>query len=245
MTDPLRLACLDADAPPLFSKQQPDGSRAGYEPEAAALVAAELGRPLEWVCVPWADMLPAVREHRADAVWCGQGIIPSRVAQVDFTRPYAVFDESVLVRRGSGIATPEDLRGRRVAAIAGSVNEALALTFDGALVVPFGGTSDDVYGEMLAALTGGDVDAVVDDDVVFVPLGDHPDYELAFTVATRNRWGVGVAKDRPELLAELDAALGRVIADGRFEQAWRRWMPSLAFPEELRTGSAIRTATTG
>jgi polar amino acid transport system substrate-binding protein len=230
MTVPLRLACLDADAPPLFEKRQPDGSRAGYEPAAAALVAAELGRPLEWACLPWADMLPAVRRHEADAVWCGQGITPSRLEQVDFTRPYAVFDESVLARRGSGIGSADHLHGRRVAAIAGSVNETLALTFDGALVVPFGGTSDDVYGEMLAALSAGEVDAVVDDDVVFVPLGDHPEYELAFTVATRNRWGVGVAKDRPDLLAELDAALARVIVDGRLAEAWHRWIPTLPFP---------------
>jgi polar amino acid transport system substrate-binding protein len=230
MTAPLRLACLDADAPPLFAKQRPDGSRSGYEPEAAALVATELGRTLEWVCLPWAEMLPAVRRHDADTVWCGQGITPSRLEQVDFTRPYAVFDESVLVRRGSGIGSAAGLRGRRVAAIAGSVNETLALSFDGALVVPFGGTSDDVYGEMLAALSAGRVDAVVDDDVVFVPLGDHPDFELAFTVATRNRWGVGVAKDRPDLLAELDAALARVIDDGRLAGAWQRWIPTLPFP---------------
>ena len=54
---------------------------------------------------------------------------------------------------------------------------------------------------MLAALCSRDVDAVVDDDVVFVPLGDTTrDFEVAFTVQTANRWGIAVAKDRPDVL---------------------------------------------
>ncbi|AXI80367.1 substrate-binding periplasmic protein [Peterkaempfera bronchialis] len=230
MTAPLRLACIDSEAPPLFHLADPDGVRRGYEPAVAELLAAELGRPLEWVCLPWAEMIPAVRRGEADAVLCGQGVTPARSALVDFTRPYAVFHESVLVRRGDPVRGPEELRGRRVAAIAGSTNLALAETFDGAVTVPFGGGSDDVFGEMLAALRAGEVDAVVDDDVVFVPLDDHPDFALAFTVRTGNRWALGVAKEHPGRLAELDGALGRITADGRLAEAWARWLPALEYP---------------
>ncbi|GAA5052022.1 polar amino acid transport system substrate-binding protein [Thermocatellispora tengchongensis] len=230
MTEPLRLACIDSDAAPLFHLADAQGVRTGYEPEVGALLAAELGRPLRWVFLPWAEMIPAVQRGEADAVLCGQGVTEARAAQVDFTRPYAVFHESVLVRRGDPVRSPADLRGRRVAAIAGSTNMALAETFAGAVTVPFGGDSADVFGDMLAALRSGEVDAVVDDDVVFVPLGDHPDYELAFTVRTGNRWALGVAKDRPETRAELDAALGRVTADGRLAAAWAKWLPGLDYP---------------
>ncbi|MEU5099913.1 ABC transporter substrate-binding protein [Streptomyces sp. NPDC020996] len=229
---PLRLACLDAEAPPLFTLWSAEHGRLGFEPAVAEILAAELGRPVEWVRVPWDRMIPAVQAHAADAVLCGQGITPARQAQVDFTRPYAVFHESVLVRRGSGITSAQDLAGRRVAAIDGSTNMALAETFDGAVLVGFGSDgSDDVYGDMLAALETGDVDAVVDDDVVFVPLGENdPRFQLAFTVRTGNRWGIGVAKDRPEVHAELDAALARVIEDGRHRAAWDEWLPSLDYP---------------
>ncbi|GAT81924.1 glutamine-binding protein [Streptomyces sp. F-3] len=228
--EPLRLACIDSDAPPLFLPADPVRGRRGYEPAVGELIAAELGRPLEWVYLPWAEMLPAVRNHTVDAVLCGQGITEARRRQVDFTRPYAVFHESVLVRRGDPVTSAADLRGRRVAAIAGSTNMALAETFEGAVTVPFGGDCDDVFGDMLAALKSGEVDAVVDDDVVFVPLGEHPDFDLAFTVRTGNRWGIGVAKDRPDDLKAIDAALGRVIADGRLAAAWAEWIPTLPYP---------------
>lgn len=231
MTDALRLACLDAEAPPLFSLWTPEDGRRGYEPGVAEILAAELGRPVEWVRVPWVDMIPAVQRGDADAVLCGQGITAERQAQVDFTRPYAVFHEGVLVRRGAGICGPEDLVGRKVAAIENSTNMALAQTFTGAEPVPFGAGSDDVYADMLAALLAGEVDAVVDDDVVFVPLGaTHPDYELAFTVQTANRWGIAVAKNRPDTLAEIDVALGRLIESGRLRKVWDEWLPTLDYP---------------
>ena len=231
MSEPLRLACLDADAPPLFSLWSEETGRSGFEPAVADLLAAALGRPVEWVRVPWVEMIPAVQRGDADAVLCGQGITPTRLEQVDFTRPYTVFHESVMVRRGAGVAGPADLVGKRVAAIENSTNMALTETFTGALPVPFGSGSDDVYGDMLAALESGEVDAVVDDDVVFVPLGaSDPRFEIAFTVRTGNRWGVGVAKDRPDLLATIDDALRRVIDDGRHRAAWTEWLPTLDYP---------------
>lgn len=231
MTAPLRLACLDAEAPPLFSLWTAENGRQGYEPGVAAALGAELGRPIEWVRVPWVEMIPAVQRGDADAVLCGQGITAERQAQVDFTRPYAVFHEGVLVRRGSDIHTPADLAGRKVAAIEHSTNMALAETFSGAIPVAFGAGSDDVYGDMLAALLSKEVDAVVDDDVVFVPLGaTHPDFELAFTVQTANKWGIAVAKDRPETLAEINGALGRLIESGRLREVWKEWLPTLDYP---------------
>lgn len=231
--DPLRLVCIDADAMPLFGKSR-DGVREGYEPAAAALVAETLGRALEWVFTPWVGMVDAVDAGEGDAIWCGQTITAERARRVDFTRPYAVFDESLLVRAGSGMRSPGELEGRRIGAIAGSTNMALAETFDGAELVPFGGESDDVFGEMIRALRAGEVDGVVDDDVAFLVLAEDPAFEIAFTVPTRNEWGVAVSKSRPEMRDELDDALAAVIEDGRLAECWQSWLPGLNYPFGVR-----------
>ena len=227
--DPIRFVCIDADAMPLFGKSR-DGVREGYEPAAAALVAESLGRPLEWVFKPWVEMVPAIDAGDGDAIWCGQGITAERRRRVDFTRPYAVFDESLLVLAGSGINSPAELAGKRIGAIAGSTNMALAETFEGAELVPFGGESDDVFGEMIGALRAGELDGVVDDDVAFLAIAKDPDVEIAFTVPTRNEWGVAVSKARPEMRDALDGALAEAIRDGRLAACWESWLPRLAYP---------------
>jgi polar amino acid transport system substrate-binding protein len=224
----LRLACVNPAAP-RFWRPDADGRR-GFEPSVGALLADTLGWDLAWVYLPRAEMLPALDDGRADAVLCGQSIVPTRQAVADFTRPYAVFHESVLVRSGEPVTSPEGLRGKRVAAIAASTNMALAETFDEAVTVPFDGDADDVFGDMLAALRAGDVDAVVDDDVVFVPLAGSAEFDLAFTVKTGNRWGLAVSKSRPSLLDALDEALAAVKADGRLAAAWDEWLPALDYP---------------
>ena len=58
----LTLGCGDLQAPPLFELIQDDGSRLGYEPMAAALVAAQLGFLVDWVPLEWSDFYPALHE---------------------------------------------------------------------------------------------------------------------------------------------------------------------------------------
>ncbi|WP_052668561.1 substrate-binding periplasmic protein [Nitriliruptor alkaliphilus] len=231
MTAPLRVVCADLEAPPLFWTAG-DGDRAGLEPAITRLVAARLEREVEWVYTPWSAFYPAIDAGRGDVVWCGQGITEERQRLVDFTEPYAIFNESVLTRPGAGVAGPEDLVGRRVAAIAGSANMLLARTFTGAEIVGFDGASDDVFGDMLGALRDHVVDAVVDDDVVLVPLDADPAYELAFTVETRNPWGVALPKGS-SLRQPLDDALRAVKADGSLQALWERELPSLPYPFQV------------
>jgi polar amino acid transport system substrate-binding protein len=228
----LTVGCGDLDALPLFGKMDADGHRDGYEPAAAALVAERMGLALRWVPLEWIEFYPALHDGRVDAIWCGQGIIPEREALAAFTRPYAVFDESLVVRPefADRVKGPDDCGGLRIGAIAGSTNMKLTETFPGVVAVPFDGATEDVYGDMIAATRSGDVDGFVDDDVVMVPLDREPDLHLAFTVPTRNRWGIAVRHGEGDLLEAIDGALAAAIADGSLASAWHRWMPDLTFP---------------
>lgn len=236
----LRLICLDLESPPLFTKERPGAPRVGYEVYIATAVAGAAGRELQWIYRPWAEMIPSLLRGEGDAILCGQGVTAERAEIVEFTKPYAVFDEAVLVREGSEIRRPEDLQGRRVLAIDGSTNMALAQKFIGATVIPFAGTGDDVLGDLVAALRSGEVDAVVDDEVALLPLLDSGDLSIAFSVPTRNRWAIAVAPTNPEMHTVIDAALDCAFATGDVERAWRLWMPELTFPFAIRqTGGTL------
>ena len=165
-----------------------------------------------------------------DRIWCGQGITAERSALVDFTDPYAVFGETLVVRADDTARAVEDLAGYRIGAIANSTNEKLARTFPGVEIVGFGG-SGDVFGDMIEATRSGEIDGFVDDDVVNIPLVESdPDFATAFVADTRNRWAVAVAPGDDELRGQINSALAEVIADGSLGAAWKRWMPLLDFP---------------
>ena len=179
----------------------------------------------------WKDFLPSVVDGSVDGVWCGWGSSAERQVIVDFTDPYTVFNESVVMRADSTETTPAELAGLRIGAIADSANMRLARTFEGVDLVPFDGATDDVFGDMIAALRAGAIDGFVDDDVVMVPLGREPDLRLAFTVETRNPWGMGVRKGNGDLRERIDAALAAVKSDGRLRAVWSQWLPDdLEYP---------------
>ncbi len=229
MNKRLQIACASLEAKPLFCTDK-NGKRYGFEPEVAELVFGEADVGFDWVFLPWNDFLPSVAEGRTDGVWCGQGIIPERLEVVDFTDPYAIFNESVVMRAGEAVATHEGLAGKRVGAIANSTNMLLAKTFDKAILVGFDGASDDVFGDMLSALRSGKIDAVVDDDVALIPIAETQDIDMAFTVETRNPWGMAVRKGNDELREVVNTAVASLKKDGRLESCWAKWLPELRYP---------------
>jgi ABC-type amino acid transport substrate-binding protein len=225
----LTLGCADLDALPLFGRADSDGRRDGYEPAVAETLAERLGLELAWTFLAWSDFYPSLDDRRVDGILCGQGITDARRRLADFTAPYAVFDESLVVRADNPASSPEALAGLRIGAIEGSTNMRLAETFPGVRLVSFPGT-EDVFGDMIRALREGTVDGFVDDDVVMVPLGEEPDLRLAFTVPTRNRWGIAVRRENDAVRLALDEALAAAVTDGTLADRWERWLPWLSFP---------------
>lgn len=234
----LRIACIDSEALPLFDLKDEQDNRIGYEPEAASIVFDHIGEDFEWVYLNWEQMLPAVAAGEVDAVWCGQAITDERARQVDFTEPYAIFDETIITRAGSGITDASQLAGLKVGAIANSANMALAETFDGAVLVAFEG--EDVFGAMIEATRSGEIDGFVDDDVVMLPLAEQDDdFEVAFTVKTQNRWAIGVTPGNDALRESINRGLRETIENGRLKEAWQKWIPALEFPLEASKVDAV------
>lgn len=230
ITTPLRVICADLPAPPLFWRDA-QGVRHGYEADVARLLAEKLGRPCDFIYRNWADFYPALDAGEGDILLCGQGISDYRQTLAHFSQPYAIFDEAVMVKQNSSIRSAKDLVGKKVGAIANSLNMALAQTFAGAITVPFSGESDDVMGDMVAALRAGTIDAFVDDDVALVPLADQDDLAIAFVVPSRNAWGIAVSKQvAPDWLDQVDQALAASKQDGSLQRLWEQWLSGLTYP---------------
>ncbi len=225
----LNIVASDFDARPM-SYLTADGQRAGYEPDLARALCKQLGLTPVWHNLPMAEFYTSMATGNYDVVWFNQANTLERQQWVTFTQPYGLFDESVLVQASSPASSPADLAGQRVGGLADSTNIALVNDFPGAIAVPYPG-SDKVLPEMLAALRAGEIDALIDDELVLlVAAAEDPNLRMAFSLPTQARFSIGVAKDKPELSEKLDSALSALIAEGTLAQLWAKWIPWKPFP---------------
>ncbi|MEM8502926.1 MAG: ABC transporter substrate-binding protein [Cyanobacteria bacterium P01_D01_bin.1] len=231
----LNIVASGFDARPM-SYIDESGYRTGYEPELARIVCDRLQLTPVWHDLPMQNFYTSLsagnsaKTETYDAVWFNQAITPERQQQVSFTQPYGLFDEAVLVKQSSLVNAPDQLAGQRVGGLADSTNIALVEGFVGAKAIPYPG-SDKVLPEMLAALRAGEIDALIDDELVLVVAAEEdPDLRLAFTLPTKAPFAIGVSKTQPLLLEKLNNTLSELIADGTLKTLWEKWIPWKPFP---------------
>ena len=89
---------------------------------------------------------------------------------------------------------------------------------------------------MLEALRSGEIDALIDDELVLlVAAEDDPELRLAFSVPTQVPFAIGVSKGEADRLSALNQTLDQLIADGTVAKLWAEW-DSL---ETISTESAL------
>lgn len=214
----LKFICADLDARPLFWTE--DDKRFGFEPEVAQAIAIEMEEELQWVFLKWADFSTYLLSGKADAIMCGSAITPEREKQFLYSKPYAYFNESVLIRSEDHFEKPEDFQGKILGAIHESTNMALAQQWKGCQYRAFDGTSDNVFKEMIDALSNGEIDGVVDDEPAFGGTIQDPKFKIAFTVETKNAWGIAMQKDNLSLKRKIDRALKNIHQNLIHKEIW-------------------------
>ena len=216
----LKFICADLDARPLFWTE--DNKRFGFEPEVAQAIAKEMGEELQWIFLKWADFSTYLLSGKADAIMCGSAITPKRETQFLYSKPYAYFNESVLIRSEDQFEKPENFQGKILGAIHESTNMALAQQWKGCQYRAFDGTSDNVFKEMIDALANGEIDGVVDDEPAFGGTIQDPKFKIAFTVDTMNPWGIAMEHGNDKLQKRINTALEKIISNSIHQNIWNK-----------------------
>ena len=198
----------------------------GFEVDLAAVLAKELGVKARFQQGQW-DRLPLLLGRAADCVINGIELTPDRQRDYHCSRPYFAYSLQLLARRDSPLDTFHTLaapgpKGRwRVGVLTGSAAESVMrsrtdLEVD---VIGYDGTIDS-----LEQVSTGVLDAAVMDDCIFNFYADR--FSRLRTVDRPFAGGfytILTARDSPKLSAAIDAAIGRLIADGRLKSLYDRW----------------------
>jgi polar amino acid transport system substrate-binding protein len=105
-----------------FGFMDENGKPAGYDVDIATEMAKQLGVKLEMVDTTADNRIPNLQTDKVDVVICNFTENPTRAKQINFTLPYVIAGEVLLVRKDSSINGIKDLDGKTVAVVTGSTN---------------------------------------------------------------------------------------------------------------------------
>jgi polar amino acid transport system substrate-binding protein len=211
---------VGSDIPyPPFEQGRP-GEYTGFDVELMEAIAEKIGRAAEFQDTSFETIFRDVAQGKFEAVISAATITEEREQAVDFSNPYYLSEQAVLVKEGSPIQSLEELEGKTVAVQQGTTGQELAKEkIGGAEIRPFPEGPDAVN-----ALKAGTVEAVViDAPVAQNAVEKSGGVEIAEKVPTEEEYGIAVAQGNTELLEEINKGLKEVQDDGTYKKIYEKW----------------------
>lgn len=155
-----------------------------------------------------------------DVVVATMTITEQRKKQIDFTNVYFLAGQSLLVKKGSGIKSIQDLKGKKVSTAKGAVSGKNIKKW-----VPEVNVEEyENYADALTALKSGKVDGLTtDDSILFGMERQNPDLEVVGGQFTKEPYGMGVRKGNHQLKNELNKFIEEIKQNGKYDEIYRKW----------------------
>ena len=193
------------DFPPFESL---DGSEVvGIEVDILQDITGKLGLEMQLEQMDFESVIPGVQAGKFDIGMSGITITADRQKNCDFTQPYFLASQAIVVTPDSDITCKADLEGKTVSVQTGTTAEEYCME-NGYEVLAFAANNDAA-----AALTSGKAAAWVVDNEVGVALAAQQGLVVLDEAMTSEPYAFAFAKDSA-LTAQFDEALGELLADG-------------------------------
>jgi len=218
-----------ADTPP-FGFTDANNTPIGFDIDLAHEVARRwLGdaEAIEFVTVSAADRIPRLAVGDVDLLFAAMPYKRERDAFIDFSQPYFVDGQVLLVREATGINDWASLDNQVVAVIQGAPTSEPLQQVATTLGINIETKLFEAYPQAITALNAGEIDAITGDSITlnqFTRNGDglrivgerlNPDY-----------YAVGLPQADSSLRALINFTLQDMKADGTYDRFYQRWFPA-------------------
>jgi len=171
----------------------------------------------------------------------------NRAKDVSFANTLYVEEVRIAVKANSGITSISQLAGKKVATTTGTTSVQLLRKHEKANGVNF----DEVYGkdhaDSFLLLESGRADAFVMDGSILagnIANSKNPkDYKIVGEVLSTEPIAIMVRKDDPEFLADVNAAIAKIVANGKMPGLWNKWFLAPIPPKNIIVGLELSPAT--
>lgn len=209
---------------PPFEMRGPDNKPDGISVRMAEDLAASLGRPLEIRDVEWNGIIPALQSGKIDAIISSMTRTPEREDAIAFSDGYVTNGLCMLVAKDSTLQSVADLEPgvHKIAVKMATTGHqwARAEMPDLPLI-----TLDDAAACALEVVQG-KVDAFIYDQIsVYQYWKKFEDTTRPILTPIREEtWAIGLRKEDPELLGQVNAFLSAYRIAGKFDELADRYM---------------------
>lgn len=152
-----------------FGYKDKNGKFAGYDVDLANLIGKEIfgeNGKVKFVPVTAADRMMKLFNEDVDMIIATMSITSSRLQLLDFSNPYYIAGQSILVKKGSKIKGLRDLNGKKAIVVFGTSSESsLRAAVPKVSIVGY-----KTYDEAVKGLKQGKADAIVSDDTILIGL---------------------------------------------------------------------------
>ncbi|MEB3197531.1 MAG: ABC transporter substrate-binding protein/permease [Candidatus Sericytochromatia bacterium] len=210
---------LEGGAPYCVSDPKAPDGVGGFETEIGRAIARELGVKGKVVHNAWDGLIPALGRKNFDMAFNGLEVTPDRLQKVIFSRPYYVYTQQIVVRKGTrGIQGLRDLKGKRVGTLGSTVAERL-LKHMGGVDIKIYPSSVQPFDDLLL----GRLDAVLQDLPIAVVYGKREGLAFAGQPFGEGLYAMAFRREDQRLKQAVDAAIGRLIANGELKRILSRY----------------------
>jgi polar amino acid transport system substrate-binding protein len=208
----------DIPYPPFEQGKPPDYT--GFDIELIDAIADRLGVAAKIVDTSFATIFSDQQAGKFDIVASSTTITPARSNRVTFSDPYFDANQSLMVQKGSDLATVDDITSdTTIAAQEGTTGQAYAEDKTDATVQAYA-----AIGTAFNAVQAGQADGVINDFAVSAfALKKYPDLDVVQQIPTGEHYGFPMQQSNTALIDAVNGALGDLIGDGTYESIYQKW----------------------
>lgn len=198
----------------------------GFDIDVAKNLAGSiLGDPnaVEFKQVTASNRIFMLTSDAVDMVIATMTINPKRLEVVDFSQPYYVAGQAIMIPRNSSIKGVKDLNNKKVIIVLGSTSEKnIRMLAPEAVIQGF-----RTYNDAFSALKAGRGEALTtDDSILYGFLESDPNYKILPERYTREPYGIAIKKgaETETLRILIDEALYEMQKNGTLKQIKHKWV---------------------
>ncbi len=204
---------------------QKEGKLVGFDVDIVNAVAKEAGFKVNIEHVGWDPLFVEIKNKRADFGMSAISINDERKKTYDFSVPYFLSTNKILVPEGSNIKSAQDLKGKEIAVQAGTTGQF-------AVEKVVGKNNKDIrkFETTVLAIMDmkkGGADAVVADNGVVEEYAKNNPKDKFVVIPDANTfdnefYGLMFPKDSKDRAA-VDEALNEIIDNGTYTEIYKKW----------------------